>query len=80
MQQTKRRHSRVANTTDRVYEAIAAWWLEHGYAPSTRDIVQTARLSSTSVANRYIARLRREGRIQYEPGVARTVRIVAGPE
>ena len=48
----------------------------HGYSPSIREMCKGARISSTSVANYWMRRLRDLGSITWVDGQARTVRFV----
>ena len=60
---------------EQVYEAIKAFLQERGYSPAVRDICAALGVS-TSTVHYHMRRLRREGRIVFEDGQARTVRLV----
>ena len=48
---------------------------EHGYAPSYRDLQEGCDISSTSVVQFYLNKMRGEGLLFYANGVSRTVRL-----
>ena len=48
---------------------------EHGYAPSYRDLQEGCDISSTSVVQFYLNKMRGEGLLFYSNGVSRTVRL-----
>jgi|TARA_R110000824_G_scaffold9556_3_gene42635 repressor LexA len=48
---------------------------EHGYAPSYRDLQEGCNISSTSVVQFYLNKMRGEGLLFYANGVSRTVRL-----
>lgn len=60
-----------------VYNAIVALWERNGVSPSTREICEEARLSSTSTVHFHLAALQRQNYITYRPGQPRTIRVVA---
>ncbi len=49
--------------------------IEHGYAPSVRDIQREVGIKSTSTVHSYIEKLSRKGFIQKEDGKSRTLRL-----
>lgn len=61
--------------TDEVYDFIADYVATHGYPPSTRDIASGCCLSRGGVT-RYLDRLQMSGRIEREPGKARSIRLL----
>lgn len=60
---------------DRVLQAIRLFWATRGFSPSYRDIVETCHLNSTAHARKIVQHLADTGRIQYEPGIARSIRV-----
>lgn len=55
---------------------IDAFVDRHGYGPSVRQMQDGLEISSTSVVNYRMNILRREGRLEWEEGLSRTVRVV----
>lgn len=49
---------------------------KHGYAPSIRDIMPVAGLSSSSTMHKVLSRMERDELIQVTQGVARSMRIL----
>ncbi len=47
-----------------------------GYAPTVREIQVALKFSSPSMAAARLATLRDEGRIEWEPGLPRTIRVL----
>lgn len=60
-----------------IVQAIDTLTTEHGYAPSVREIADYVGLKSTSTVKGHLDRLRRDGRINFEDNMNRTVRIVS---
>jgi repressor LexA len=67
---------RTADREQTLLDAIALFWRQHGYAPTLRELCALADISSTSLAVLYLERLAGAGFIEYEPGKARTIRLV----
>lgn len=63
----------LSATQVRIYEAIRTFWRDKGFSPCIRDLVEAARLSSTSVAHSNLLVLRRRGLIEYEPEISRSI-------
>lgn len=57
-------------------EFIDAFVDSHGYGPSVREMQHGLEISSTSVVNYRMHILRRAGRLEWEEGLSRTVRVV----
>jgi DNA-binding transcriptional regulator YhcF (GntR family) len=57
-----------------VVQAIKAWYLQHNYGPSFRDLSEMTKISLGGVHS-ICKDLRDVGIIQYEDNVARTVKI-----
>lgn len=51
---------------------------QHGYSPSVREIAAGIGTTSTSVAGYHIRRLSDLGKIEWTPGIARSIRIIKG--
>lgn len=49
---------------------------KHGYAPSVRDIMPIAGLSSSSTMHKVLSRMEKDKLIQVTQGVARSMRIL----
>jgi sulfur relay (sulfurtransferase) DsrC/TusE family protein len=52
---------------------------QHGYSPTVREIVVGVGLSSSSMANYWLGRLERDGRIRRTSRVARSIVLVEAP-
>lgn len=52
---------RLSPQLQRVLDAVAAYWREHGIAPSYRDLVQAEAASSTSMAQTRVEQLAEQG-------------------
>lgn len=59
----------------RIVEAVASYWLEHGYAPSIREIADAVDLWSTSAAHRQIRMLVAAGVLAKTDGIPRSLRV-----
>ena len=66
----------LAGTTRSVLVAIVAFWAEHGYSPSMRDIGKAVS-RSPSVVFRHIVYLRNDGWIAYDDGIGRSIRVIS---
>lgn len=49
---------------------------KRGYAPSVREVGQAVGLRSSSTAHGRLARLRKQGIIEWEPTQVRTLRVI----
>lgn len=49
---------------------------EHGYPPTIREIGAGVGISSTSLVQRYLLALERDGLIKRQPAIARGIRLV----
>jgi repressor LexA len=59
-----------------IIEAINKLTAEHGYAPSLKEIGDAVGLKSTSTVKSHLDRLKKDGRIEFEENMNRTVRVV----
>ena len=58
----------------RILAAIAAYWIDHGYGPSTRDVAAAAGHPSGSTVHYAFFKLREVGLVDFTEGCSRTVR------
>jgi len=69
---------RDVTATERVLRVVREYIDQNGYAPSIRDVVELAGLSSTSLADYHLRKLEREGRLKRGPWkTSRSLRVVA---
>lgn len=66
---------RRVTSADAVLSAVRTFIDANGYAPSVRELMALTGVRSTSVVDRWLRELERQGRIVREPGVARSIRI-----
>lgn len=64
---------------DEILQFIAAYYRDHHYPPSVRDIGEGVGLASSSTVWFHLRELQREGRIQRDPRVPRSILIVTEP-
>jgi len=69
----------LSKTRERIYSFIRKFYREHDYAPTVRDILRGCRLSSTAVVQHHLNVLEKEGRIQRDPEVFRSIRLTDKP-
>ena len=67
---------RKTKTRQRIFEYIKKYIVDIGYAPTVRDIVKGLGLSTTSVVQHHLNQLEKEGFIQRDPQVFRSIRLV----
>ncbi|EST12030.1 transcriptional regulator [Sporolactobacillus laevolacticus] len=65
------------NRRELIVDAVNKLTEEHGYAPSVRELADAVNLKSTSTVQGHLERLKRDGRVDFEEGCPRTVRIVS---
>ena len=58
-------------------DAIAYFWMMHGYAPAVKDLMAIANVASSSTVVYHLAALRRFGWLRQDAGVARSLRLTA---
>jgi repressor LexA len=63
------------STRERILSFIRDFLTDKGYAPTVRDIVRGCNISTTSVVQHHLERLEREGHIQRDPQVFRSIRL-----
>jgi repressor LexA len=69
----------LSKTRELIYTFIRKFYREHDYAPTVRDILRGCRLSSTAVVQHHLNVLEKEGRIQRDPEVFRSIRLTDKP-
>lgn len=57
----------------RIKDFLSAFWAEHGYSPTVREVAKAVGLGS-STAHHHLLKMVSEGTITCEPGVYRTWR------
>ncbi|MBI4284419.1 MAG: repressor LexA [Chloroflexi bacterium] len=63
------------DTRQRILSFIRDFVAERGYAPTVRDIVKGCHISTTSVVQHHLNRLEKDGQIQRDPQVFRSIRL-----
>lgn len=66
---------RITDTRERIFKFIKDFVAEKGYTPTVREIVKGCNISTTSVVQHHLNRLERDGRIQRDPMVFRSIRL-----
>jgi repressor LexA len=64
-----------SSTRYRILSYIKDFFDEKGYAPTIRDIVKGCQISTTSVVQHHLNQLEKEGHIQRDPQVFRSIRL-----
>jgi repressor LexA len=62
-------------TRDRIFKFLHSFYEQHGYAPTVRDILKGCQISSTAVVQHHLVILQREGMIQRDPEIFRSIRF-----
>jgi len=65
-----------SNTRQRIFIFIREFFKQKGYTPTVRDIVKGCNISTTSVVQHHLNQLEKEGLIQRDPQVFRSIRLV----
>lgn len=68
--------SNLDRTSDLIYDFIVSYIDENGYAPSVRDICDGVGVKSTSTVHAHLKRLETQGRLTYEGGKRRAIKLV----
>lgn len=68
----------LTEAQERVLGIVKGYIEEHGYAPSTRDVMRAMGTSSTNGAHDHLAALKKKGYLTWDKGVARSIRVI-GP-
>ena len=66
---------RRTNTRQRILDYIKEFCNEKGYSPTVRDIVKGLSISTTSVVQHHLNRLEKDGFIQRDPLIFRSIRL-----
>lgn len=77
---TKFTRSNLDRTSDIIYDFIVSYIDENGYAPSVRDICDGVGVKSTSTVHAHLKRLETQGRLTYEGGKRRAIKLMADEE
>jgi repressor LexA len=64
-----------SDTRERIFKFIHEFYDAHGYSPTVRDILKGCNISSTAVVQHHLDVLDRDGRIQRDPEVFRSIRV-----
>ena len=67
--------SNLDETSDLIFEYIDEYIRENGYAPSVRDICDGVGVKSTSTVHTHLKRLEHQGRLTYETGKRRAIKL-----
>ncbi|WP_231516888.1 HTH domain-containing protein [Sporolactobacillus terrae] len=59
-----------------IIDAIKKLTREQGYPPSVRELADAVNLKSTSTVQRHLEHLKRDGRVDFEHGCPRTLRVI----
>ncbi|MFC6385187.1 HTH domain-containing protein [Sporolactobacillus kofuensis] len=59
-----------------IIDAIKKLTKEQGYPPSVRELADEVNLKSTSTVQGHLERLKKDGRVEFEHGCPRTLRVV----
>ena len=71
---------RNPDTTVKVELAIRLWIDKHGYSPTVREIMDEVGVGSSQTVWRSVRDLVAAGRVVYEFGQPRTIRLVEPPQ
>ena len=66
----------ISNTRLRILNFIRNFLEDRGYAPTVRDIMKGCNISTPSVVQHHLDKLEKEGYIQRDPQVFRSIRLV----
>ncbi len=72
---TKFTRSNLEETSDLIYNFIEDYIVENGYSPSVRDICDGVGVKSTSTVHTHLKRLETAGRLSYETGKRRAIKL-----
>ncbi len=67
----------LSSKQQHIIDFIHRFWVDRGYPPTIRDIVNECGISSTSVVDYNLNILEREGYIRRHPGVSRGIELLA---
>ncbi len=66
------------DAAEKVTDYIASFCKRYGYCPSLAEITEAMGWRSTNSARHHLDRLRRAGRVTWQTGKGRTIRISGG--
>lgn len=64
---------------DELLTFITNYINSRGFAPSTREMAEGMGMKSVQGIHRYLTQLREDGKVDWEPTKARTLRVIAQP-
>jgi len=67
---------KLSSKQQNIIDFVHRFWVERGYPPTVRDIVNGCGISSTSVVDYNLDILEREGYIHRHPGISRGIELV----
>jgi len=67
----------LSDKQQRIIEFIRQFWVDRGYPPTVRDIVNGCGISSTSVVDYNLNILEREGHIRRHSGISRGIELIS---
>ena len=67
--------TRTHATKEAVFSFISAFWREHNYAPSIREIAEAVGVASPSTVHFHLNQLKRDGLITFDAGKSRSIRL-----
>ena len=67
---------RECSTREAILSFISAFWEEHNYAPTIREICGAVGISSPSTARYHLVRLKERGIITFSEKTSRSVRLI----
>lgn len=69
--------AKISETRSRILNFIQAFLEDRGYAPTVRDILKGCNITTSSVVQHHLNVLEKQGYIQRDPQVFRSIRLVA---
>lgn len=63
---------------DELLTFITNYINSRGFAPSTREMAEGMGMKSVQGIHRYLTRLKEDGKVEWEPNRARTLRVIDG--
>lgn len=65
----------IQERSEQVYQFVQNYLLEQGYAPSSKEIGISCKMTIASVQY-HLARLKHKGRLDYQRGISRSIHIL----
>lgn len=59
----------------RILNSISRLWKKKGYPPTRRDIMEDAGISSTSIVQYWMAKMRDDGLVDWDDGIGHSVTV-----